>query len=117
MNSLKFANQFGKHADTFIAAGRHFGNKSPTLIKNYAENLGFEYISASNKDQFSKVYEQFINPKLNQKSMVFEVFTESDDETNALQIIRTLHENKTTKIIKDVLGRKTIDILKKKLRK
>ncbi|MDA9342106.1 thiamine pyrophosphate-binding protein, partial [Flavobacteriaceae bacterium] len=70
-----FANQFGKHADTFIAAGKHFGNKSPKLIKNYAENLGFEYISASNKDQFSKVYEQFINPKLNQKSMVFEVFT------------------------------------------
>jgi 2-succinyl-5-enolpyruvyl-6-hydroxy-3-cyclohexene-1-carboxylate synthase len=104
-------------ADDFIAAGTHFGNKSPTLIKNYSENLGFEYISASNKDQFSKVYEQFINPKLNQKSMVFEVFTDSDDETNALQIIRTLHENKTTKIIKDVLGRKTIDILKKKLRK
>jgi 2-succinyl-5-enolpyruvyl-6-hydroxy-3-cyclohexene-1-carboxylate synthase len=112
-----FANQFGKHADTFIAAGKHFGNKSPKLVKNYAENLGFDYLSANNKDEFSKVYEKFINPKLNQKSIVFEVFTNSDEETYALQTIRTLHENKATKVIKDVLGRKTIDILKKKLRK
>jgi len=112
-----FANQFGKHADKFIAAGNHFGNKSPVLVKNYVENLGFDYISAKNKEEFSKVYEKFLDPKLNEKSMVFEVFTDSDEETNALQIIRTLHENKAVKVMKDVLGRKTIDALKKKLGK
>lgn len=112
-----FANQFGKHADTYIAAGDHFGKKSTELVKNYVKNLGFDYFSASSKNEFLSLYKDFINPKIGNKSIVFEIFTNTEEETNALQIIRTLHENKTKKIIKDALGRKTIDILKRKLKK
>ena len=40
---------FGDEAAPFMAAAGHFGNKSPQLIKHYAEDLGYEYLSASNK--------------------------------------------------------------------
>ena len=51
-----------------------FGNKSNKLVKNYAENLGFNYISATNKAEFEKVYEKFICKDLSDKSIIFEVF-------------------------------------------
>ena len=43
------AAQFGESTDKFIAAGGHFGKKSKSLVKNYSESLGFEYLSATNK--------------------------------------------------------------------
>jgi len=58
------AASFGESADKFIAAGGHFGNKSHTLVKNYSESLGFEYLSASNKAEFGQVYERFLKQKM-----------------------------------------------------
>ena len=42
---------FGEAANRFIAADGHFGQKSPTLVKGYAEALGMEYIAISDKDE------------------------------------------------------------------
>lgn len=50
---------FGDDTDKFIAAKGHFGNQSKTLVRSYAENLGFEYLTASNKDEFEAVYKRF----------------------------------------------------------
>src|SRR5690606_14594693 len=52
--------QFGDEADEYIAAGGHFGNKSPVLVRHYAETLGFEYISASDKDGFEQNVGHFL---------------------------------------------------------
>lgn len=76
---------FGKDADKYIAAGGHFGNMSKSLLKDYAENLGFTYISASSKDEFKKVYEIFINPSVTDSPILFECFTDTDDEANAMK--------------------------------
>ncbi|WP_397445430.1 thiamine pyrophosphate-binding protein [Polaribacter sp. R77954] len=76
--------------DAYIAAGGHYGNKSDKLVKHYAEDLGFEYLAASNKNEFEKVYEKFINKDLTSKSIVLEVFTETIDENEAYKLISSL---------------------------
>lgn len=114
------AAQFGVDADEFIAAAGHFGNKSPELVKNYAQNLGFEYISASNKKEFEQVYERFVSPDLTDKPILFEVFTHSEEESKALEIITSLEVSNNTKvkaIAKSILGRKGIDFAKKVIKK
>ncbi|GGI71402.1 2-succinyl-5-enolpyruvyl-6-hydroxy-3-cyclohexene-1-carboxylate synthase [Shewanella hanedai] len=114
------AAHFGADGDEFVAAAGHFGNKSKTLIKNYAENLGFEYFSASNKDEFEAVYQRFLNNSVTDKPMLFEVFTESDNESEALQIMHRLEvstEGKAKQALRKVLGPKGLDVVKKIIRK
>jgi len=79
---------FGESADMYIAAGGHFGNMSRCLVKNFAEDLGFEYITASNKDEFEAVYTCFVSEELAEKPMIFEVFPEKDNEINNLDAVR-----------------------------
>ena len=88
------ASLLGNEADEFIAAGRHYGNKSPLLVKHYAEDLGFEYLAASNKDEFERVMHIFINPSHSKKPMVFEVFTDSEDENKALMLLNKMKKSK-----------------------
>lgn len=78
---------FGDKTDEFIAAGGHYGNQSRDLVKHYAKDLGFEYLSAETKDEYLSVVPAFLEsePK---KSIVFEIFTDSSDENLALTMIR-----------------------------
>ncbi|WDO03523.1 hypothetical protein C3Y05_007945 [Aeromonas allosaccharophila] len=113
------ASYFGNAADEFVAAAGHYGNKSPTLVKHYAENLGFEYLSAKNKTEFEQVYQHFISAKPNNKPMVFEVFTDSQDESDALAMMHRLEQSQSSKakqMTKKFLGQRGIRILKKLLR-
>ena len=71
---------FGEAADNYITAAGHFGNMSHQLVKDYATNLGFEYLSALTKDEFIKNAGRFVNPVITDKPMVFEVFVEVNDE-------------------------------------
>lgn len=71
----------------YVAAEGHFGNKSPLLVKHYAQDLGFEYICASNKEEFEKVYKKFVSSESSDKPILFECFVDSDDESLALDII------------------------------
>lgn len=108
--------RLGKDADKYIAAAGHFGNKSPTLVQNFAQDLGFEYFSASNKREFEDVYDRFLVPEITERPMLFEVFTNVSDESDALEEIRSIEENikvKTKKAAKKILGRRGIDMLKK----
>lgn len=41
---------FGEDADKFIVAGGHFGMQSKTLLKHFAENLEFDYLSTETKE-------------------------------------------------------------------
>lgn len=114
-----FAAQFGEDADKYIAAAGHFGNKSPVLVKHYAKDLGFEYFSASDKNGFEHEYERFITPELTERPMLFEVFTNSVDESEALKIIMNIEDNvkgKTIQIAKQILGNNTIKVLNKILK-
>lgn len=109
INSSHAASRFGEKADMYIAAAGHFGNKSPRLIKNYAENIGFEYIAASSKKEFEVVYEQFLNPSLTKKPILFEVFTDAKDESDALELVSSIEKDTSLamkEFAKQVVGEK-----------
>lgn len=113
-------NRFGDVADKFMAAAGHFGNKSSNLIKHYAEDLGYEYITASNKDEFLETYEKFLSPDISNKPILFEVFTESEKESEALKLVRSIEtdiKSSTKSLIRDVIGQDNVSKIKKILGK
>lgn len=75
----------GEEADRYVAAAGHYGNKSRQLVKNYATDLGYEYLVASNKEEFNSVIDRFLTSEITDRPMLLEVFTETDDESNALK--------------------------------
>jgi 2-succinyl-5-enolpyruvyl-6-hydroxy-3-cyclohexene-1-carboxylate synthase len=114
------AAQFGDDADSYIAAAGHFGNKSQDLVKHYTQDLGFEYMSASDKQEFEQVYERFLTAEITERPMMFEVFTNSKDESEALKTILNIEESlsgKAKQIAKQVIGENGLSILKKAIGK
>jgi len=114
------AGHLGDSADMYVAAEGHYGNKSPVLVKNYVEALGFEYFSASTKEEFNENYERLLVPEVTSRPMVFEVFTDSIEESEALlKIIRIKGEKKNTKkdLVKKALGKKGLSALKRVVKK
>jgi len=111
---------FGDKADDFISASGHYGNKSSTLIKNYAQDLGFKYISASSKQEYLEVQEEFLAKNSDGRSIVLEVFTDSVEESQALEMIRNIQRDRS-KIAKNtarrILGERGIKVLKRVLGK
>lgn len=109
---------FGDEADKFIAAGGHYGNKSHNLVKHYAEDLGYEYLSAESKEEYLKKLERFLVPEITDKPMLFEVFTNSEDESNAIRIMNNLNVSATGVLknaVKSVVGEKGKEAIKKML--
>jgi 2-succinyl-5-enolpyruvyl-6-hydroxy-3-cyclohexene-1-carboxylate synthase len=115
----------GEEAEDYIAAARHYGNKSNLLVKNYVENLGYEYLTANSKESFLAVANRFLREEKTDKPILFEVFTETADESNALELIlnyvgddnassNILSKTKTAvkKIIRESLGEKRIKAVK-----
>lgn len=83
---------FGKDADPYIAAAGHYGNKSHKLVKHFAEDLGFEYLTASNKEEYLEQAKIFFSAESRERPIVFEVFTDSQDESDALEIMLNLKQ-------------------------
>lgn len=103
--------KFGEDTNKYVAAGGHNGNRSPMLVKHIAEDLGFQYLSASCKEEYLKELSTFINPALSDKPMIFEIFTTPEDESDALKKMCTLQENPSFTLqsnikdgIKSILG-------------
>ena len=91
----------------FVAAGGHTGTKSKQLVKHYAEDLGFMYLTASNKDEYLKILPVFMSQERKQ-SIIFEVFTKVEDENEALKLIRNIKIDTSAMIkgkIKTLMGR------------
>lgn len=105
--------------ESYISAKNHFGHQSPTLVHHYAEDLGYEYLSASTKEDFEQAYSRFVTPELTDKPMIFEVFTKVEDENDALWQIYNIEiskKNKVKQAIKDTLGNEIIALGKKILK-
>lgn len=114
------AARFGENADKFMAAAGHYGNKSTLLVRHYAEDLGFEYMQASTKEAYQKHLNRFLASTITGKPMLLEVFTNNEDESNALKIVNTLlkdTKSKVKQVIKGILPESMIDIAKKNLKK
>ncbi len=118
------AERFGDDADAYMAAAGHYGTKSPDLLKHYAKDLGFEYLSASNKEEFKAAVDEFVTPVINDKSILFEIFTDSKDESDALYLMR--HIEKSAKLaakqalrntVSEAVGEHGVHLLKKMMGK
>lgn len=115
---------FGENAEPFMAAAGHYGNQSPMLVRHYAEDLGYEYLTACNKVEFIANLERFCTPDNIEKPIVFEVFTNTEDESGALATIRgfkkdnsQMLKNKLTQVVRDSLGKEGVEMVKKILGK
>lgn len=109
-----------KDIEKYLSAGGHFGRQSPLLVRHYAEDLGFEYLCAAGKEEFDAVYPRFVSPTLSDKPMVFEVFTQVEDENEALYQmynIETSAKKKMKQALRNVLGDDAIKLGKKILGK
>ncbi|MEE0779397.1 MAG: thiamine pyrophosphate-binding protein [Massilimicrobiota sp.] len=108
--------KFGEATDEYIAAARHYGNQSKDLVRHYSQDLGFKYISATNKEEYLKNLNEFINSEITDRSILFEVFTHDGDESNALYIMNHLESDlkgNAKSIIKKAVGQKGINKIKK----
>lgn len=119
-NYNNIAAQFGDGADRFIAAKGHNGFRSDSLVKDCAASLGFGYLSAKNKEEFLNGAEIFFSPEIGEAPMLFEVFTNDFEESNALKAVNNLEisvSGMLTNSMKNALGEKGKSAVKKLLGK
>lgn len=135
-NFYHVGSTFGDDADAYIAAAGHYGNKSKSLVKNYAQDLGYEYLFASTKEEFLQVYERFTSSEITDNSIVLEIFTKSVDESETLKniwniettnsgafknelrdIARNLYQTQLGTSIARIIGKKGMSLFKKILGK
>lgn len=116
-------NAFGEDAEPYMAAAGHYGYKSSCLVRHYAEDLGYEYLTASSKEEFMLNIDRFCNPEIN-KSIIYEVFTDTESESQALRMIRNINfdssiafKNKYKSVVRKVLGDAGIKTIKRIIRK
>lgn len=119
-NSDHPAARFGEDGDPFMAAAGHFGNKSPELVKHYAQDLGYEYLCAGNKEEYLAACDRFFSAQALERPVVFEVFTDSDDESDAIRLLRTAMSDGTgtlKQVARNLLGSKLTSKIGQMLRK
>ena len=99
-----------------VAAAGHYGCKSQVLVKHFSEDLGFSYISASNKEEFIDVLPIFLREN---HPVVFEVFTKAEEEETTFAILRGLlgvpdgsKSKSIKKTIKSIIGSEKAHALK-----
>ena len=108
--------QFGDFADDFFAARGHFGNKSRDLVRHYAQDLGFQYMTASNKEEYESCLAVFVQPNLTEKPILFEVFTDEDQENSAQKLLDNLRVSASggaKNLAKNLIGSKNIQKIKR----
>lgn len=115
---------FHEDADAYGAAAGHFGNMSRRLVKHYAEDLGYEYLSACTKEEFLVVSKRFLIPEVTDRPMIFEVFTNFEDErdmqTNANHSVvdkSYMAQRKVVDAVKSIIGQEGVNKIKSIMRK
>lgn len=111
------AARFGENADPYMAAYGHYGRQSRDLVQHYATDLGCKYLSASTKEEYLAQLQEFLTAQ-SDRPIVFEVFTDSQDESDALKILYHMDmsaEARAKSAVKNLLGEKGVTTLKKVL--
>lgn len=109
------ASSLGNQTNEYVAAAGHYGPKSPVVIKHLSEDFGFDYYSASTKDEFIKVTSHFFEVG---RSVIIEVFVTEEDEGEALKQIRNIipqHEGvvrSVKNVIKKTIGSEKVNTIK-----
>lgn len=123
--SFSPAASLGEDGKLYLAAAGHFGRQSKSLVRHYAEDLGYEYFSAATKEEFLKYKDHVLSEKHFDKPIVLEVFiADEKDEEEAYQLITSAVKDKDVMLkynlksaVKSVVGQKGIDTIKSILKK
>jgi 2-succinyl-5-enolpyruvyl-6-hydroxy-3-cyclohexene-1-carboxylate synthase len=99
----------------FISAKGHY-----STTKGWANDCGFDYISATSKEEFKYYETKFVSTS--EQPIVFEVFTKSEEEVKAWDIFLNSNrivksEDKVKSFLKGILGEKTVTAIKKVVKK
>ena len=106
--------------DRYIAAANHFGGKGTNVVKHYAQDLGFEYLRAENKEEFQAQLEHFLTNQMTDKPMLFEIVTDDSNEQKSSALMTSLNQDsqgKVKTIAKNILGVEGTNLLRKMLKK
>lgn len=107
----------GDLANDYISAYGHYGKESRELLKHYSQDLGFEYLSASNKEQFMDVISKFITDENRDKPMLFEVFMDDHEDVSAIDLLKEVGAKlssersilkKTKQVVKNLVGQSNV---------
>lgn len=112
--------QWGNEVEPYVCAKGHYKNKSHNLIKDFAQDLGFEYLHADNKEEFDKNIVKYLDPNQAEKSIVFEIFTNDYDDNEALKYMMTCFKTQSAAaktLVKKVLGPKGTEVVKRIINK
>ena len=98
------------NVNSFISACGHNGS-----AKGWAENCGFDYYSASSKEEFLELKNSFIS--LCDKPLLLEVFTDGDVEKKALEVFREANliqapNSGLKQVVTSIIGQKGVNIIK-----
>ena len=110
---------FGDAADAFMAAAGHYGDKSLDLLRHYATDLGFEYLSASSKGEFLERLGRFVDPAIREQSVLLEVFTDTALESEALRMahgVKSSPAGAAKTKVKSLIGAKGMRAVRKLVR-
>ena len=107
---------FGNEAEMYISAGGHNGNQNKDLVKHMAEDLGFEYMSASTKEEFISCSNTFVSPEPSAKPLLLEIFVTVEDELQGNDILAPDNNSPQKKgiksAVKKLLGEQMVANLK-----
>lgn len=119
---VHFCYTFREEADKYMAAAGHYGNQSPDLVRHYAQDLGYQYMAAINKEEFMNALETFTDSEVGEKPILLEVFTQPENESEALEMMRHIVTDPKHKAMKKllptartILGDNIVNLLKSKL--
>ena len=86
---------FGEDANPFIAAKGHNGFRNPNVVKKMCGNLNIKYFSAGNKEKFLQGRDEWL--KSGNGPVIFEVFTNDKDESDALKLMNNIVKDTSLK--------------------
>ncbi len=109
-----------EEADEYICAGGHFGGQSPSFVRDFAENLGFRFLTASDQESFEKCLPDFISPEPSVRPVLFEVFTDAEQDAEAFERMEKIDQtgkSQAKEALRSVLGEQGAEMLKRLLKK
>lgn len=119
-NSHSPASVMGESGDLFFAAAGHFGNQSKKLVKDLAEERGFEYMAAKTKEEFKHLRSWFLSTELTDRPLLLEVFVDYKNEDIAYKTMAQLAQNRKNKLyykakdaIRKILSPRGVEFVKK----
>ncbi len=106
--------------DPYMAAAGHFGDRSRSLVRDYAAALGFEYRAAASKAEYLDAMLLLVDPNPHDRPLVIESFTTTEDENVAqkyLNNLRTSPAGQAKQAVRGIIGDSGVRAVKKVLGK